>query len=153
MDNLYLPSLDFSQGPETPKPDTDLSVPPKSNLALFCCNWGTRASSPLHRGQLSEEATLGAHTGLVGHLPNSLAQGPELYVDILIQIYCHLPRGERKQRQLNMSRALWARRQNTLPSQKWSLPCVAEHAVWGGGEVGSSLLWLFVLSTAEGHHL
>lgn len=72
--------------------------PLHSNLALFCCNWGTRASSPLHRGQLSEEATLGAHTGLVGHLPNSLAQGPELYVDILIQIYCHLPRAKRKQR-------------------------------------------------------
>lgn len=73
---------------------TYLSSPLNSNLAPLCCNWGTRASSPLHRGQLSEETTFGAHTGHVGHLPNSLAQGPELHVDILIQIYCHLPRGK-----------------------------------------------------------
>lgn len=39
---------------------------------------------------------LEAHAGLTGHLPDSLAQGPELHVDILVQIYRHLPRGKKE---------------------------------------------------------
>lgn len=85
-----------TQGPDTPVQTLTCRSPLDSNLAPSRCSWGTRAASPLCRGRPGEEATLGAHAGLKGHLPNSLAQGPELHVDILIQIYCHLPRGTRE---------------------------------------------------------
>lgn len=90
-----------------PEPDTQTQTltcrsPLDSNLAPSRCSWGTRAASPLCRGRLGEEATLGAHAGLTGHLPDSLAQGPELHVEILIQIYCHLPRGTKEAEQLSM---------------------------------------------------
>lgn len=80
-------------GPRHPNQTLTCQSPLDSNLAPSCCSWGTRAASPLRRGQLGEEATPGAHAGLQGHLPDSLAQGPEVHVDILIQIYCHLPGG------------------------------------------------------------
>ena len=92
----------------TQVPDTQIQTltcpsPLDSNLAPSCCSWGTGAASPLCRGRFEEE-TLGAHAGLTGHLPNSLAQGPDMHVDILVQIYCHLPKGgRRKQKQLSVS--------------------------------------------------
>ena len=82
-------------GPRHPNADTDLQSPLDSNLAPSRCSWGTRAASPLCGGR-PDEATFGAHAGLTGDLPDSLAQRPELHVDILIQIYCHLTRGTKE---------------------------------------------------------
>lgn len=95
--NSHLPLSGLpTQIPDTHSQTLTCQSPLDSNLAPSCCSWGTRAASPLCRRQLGEEAALGAHTGHTGHLPNSLAQGPELHVDILIQVYCHLPRGTKE---------------------------------------------------------
>lgn len=80
-----------TRGPDTEIQTLTWRSPLVSNFAPSRCTCGTRAASPLRGGRL-EEATLGARAGLTGYLPDSLAQSPELHVDVLVQIYCHLPK-------------------------------------------------------------
>lgn len=98
-----------TQGPDTEIQTLTWRSPLVSNFAPSRCTCGTRAASPLCGGRL-EEATLGARAGLTGYLPDSLAQSPELHVDVLVQIYCHLPKwteqGEAAEHRLGNERGM-----------------------------------------------